>query len=149
MNAVWTIGLLIAAGIALVAQNLVMVRITQSVSTVLITLVINSTVGLIGLTALLLIRNGLAGFSEAAQAFKPWALLPGLLGSFFVFAGLIGYQRLGAAATIATLVASQLVAGLIADASGSSSPVLKANGPAVIGALLLIVGVFLILQRRF
>ena len=35
--------LLVAAGVSLVIQNLLMVRITESVSTVLITLVINST----------------------------------------------------------------------------------------------------------
>ncbi len=42
-------------------------------------------------------------------------LLPGLLGSLFVFAGILGYQKLGAAATISILVASQLCMGLLAD----------------------------------
>lgn len=147
MSPLVTILLLIAAGAALVAQNLLMVRITQSVSTVLIALVINSTVGLTGLALLLLARNGLAGFIEAAAALKAWALLPGLLGSFFVFAGLLGYQRIGAAPTIAILVASQLVAGLIADAAGSGS--LKTGILPVIGALLLVVGAILIGRRSF
>jgi len=142
-----TIILLIMAGAALVAQNLLMVRITQSVSTVLITLVINSTVGLMGLAALLLARNGLAGFIEAAATLKAWALLPGMLGSFFVFAGLLGYQKIGAASTIAILVSSQLVAGLIADAAGSGSGGLKANIVPMIGAIFLVVGVFLILRK--
>jgi transporter family-2 protein len=138
-----TILLLIAAGIALVVQNLLMVRITQSVSTVLITLVINSTVGLMSLAALLLARNGLAGLIEAAAALRPWALLPGLLGSFFVFAGLLGYQKIGAGPTIAILVTSQLIAGLIADAIRShEAPVLP-----MIGAVLLVVGAILVLRR--
>ena len=52
MNHTLTILLLVAAGIALVVQNLMMVRITATVSTILITLVINS-VG--GRTVLLLV----------------------------------------------------------------------------------------------
>ena len=81
---------LILAGIALVLHNTLMVRITQSVSTVLITLVINSSVGLTALLLILVSRKGLAGLVEAADAVRPWALLPGLLGSFFVFAGIWG-----------------------------------------------------------
>jgi transporter family-2 protein len=149
MNSLSTIVLLIAAGVALVAQNLLMVRITQSVSTVLITLVINSSVGLAGLAVLLLVRNGLSGFTEAAASVRPWALLPGLLGSFFVFSGLVGYQKIGAAPTIAILVASQLVAGLIADASSAGTVGLRANILSMIGAMLLVVGAILILRRSF
>ena len=85
-----TVATLILAGISLVLQNALMVRITQSVSTVLITLVINSSVGLTALLAILISRNGLAGLTEAAGAVRPWALLPGLLGPFFVFAGILG-----------------------------------------------------------
>ncbi|WP_368911389.1 DMT family transporter [Taklimakanibacter deserti] len=147
MSSPATILLLIMAGAALVVQNLLMVRITQSVSTVLITLVINSTVGLTGLAALLLARNGLSGFVEAAASLKAWALLPGLLGSFFVFAGLLGYQKIGAASTIAILVSSQLVAGLIADAAGSGAGGLKANIVPMIGAMFLVAGVILILRK--
>ncbi len=36
-------------------------------------------------------------------------MIPGLLGSFFVFASISGYQNVGAATTIAVLVASQLI----------------------------------------
>jgi transporter family-2 protein len=44
-----------------------------------------------------------------------------LLGSFFVFASISGYQNVGAATTIAVLVASQLIGGLVMD-------VLRSNG---------------------
>ncbi|QVV82529.1 EamA-like transporter family protein, partial [Serratia marcescens] len=56
--------LLIAAGMGLVVQNLLMVRITESVSTILITLVINSSVGLLLLVGLLLAKNGLGAVVE-------------------------------------------------------------------------------------
>lgn len=98
--------LLIAAGMGLVVQNLLMVRITESVSTILITLVINSSVGLLLLVGLLLAKNGLGAVAEVTGAARWWMLLPGLLGSLFVFAGILGYQKLGAAATISILVAS-------------------------------------------
>ena len=59
--------------------------------------------------------RGVAGFQELALSVKWWTLIPGLLGSFFVFASISGYQNVGAATTIAVLVASQLVGGLIMD----------------------------------
>ena len=53
--------------------------------------------------------------TEMQPSFKRWHLVLGLLRSFFVFAGILGYQRVGPAITISTLVASQTIAGLIAD----------------------------------
>lgn len=82
--------LLIAAGMGLVVQNLLMVRMTESVSTILITLVINSSVGLLLLVGLLLAKNGLGAVAEVTGAARWWMLLPGLLGSLFVFAGILG-----------------------------------------------------------
>jgi transporter family-2 protein len=143
-----TVAMLILAGISLVLQNALMVRITQSVSTVIITLVINSSVGLTALLVILISRNGLAGLAEAAGALRPWALLPGLLGSFFVFAGILGYQRLGAAPTIAVLVASQLLAGLAFDAAFSGQKMAGFSAWQLVGALLLVSGAVLVAGRN-
>lgn len=148
MNPYLTIAVLAAAGIALVMQNLLMVRITESVSTVIITLVINSVVGLMFLLAILLYRNGVAGIGEAFNAARYWFLLPGLLGSFFVFAGIMGYQKVGAAVTISVLVASQLVAGLIADELRAEAPFARISPSALLGAGLLIIGAFLVVRER-
>lgn len=52
----WIVALLMAAGAALVIQNLLMVQITSTVSTVLITLLVNSAVGFVILLGLLLGR---------------------------------------------------------------------------------------------
>lgn len=142
-----TVATLILAGMALVLQNALMVRITQSVSTILITLVINSSVGLTALLLILISRKGLAGLAETIGAMKPWALLPGLLGSFFVFAGILGYQRLGAAPTIAVLVASQLLAGLAFDAAMSGQKVAGFSAWQLVGALLLVTGAALVAGR--
>jgi transporter family-2 protein len=147
MGAAATVALLGIAGICLVLQNLLMVRITLLAPTVLVALVANSAVGLTLLLSLLLLRAGPGGVAEAASTLRPWALLPGLLGSFFVFAGILGYQRLGAAPTIAVLVASQLVAGLAADQLKPGAPALSARAWPILGAVLLVVGAVLVARR--
>ncbi|KVO54094.1 DMT family transporter [Burkholderia stagnalis] len=139
-------GLLVGAGAAIVAQNALMARITASSSTVLIALVMNSVVGLVLLAALLFARSGAAGFGEIARSFRAWSLLPGLLGSFFVFASLTGYQRFGAATTIAVVVASQLVFGLLMDAARAQPQ--QPSLQALAGAGLLVLGAFLVASRN-
>lgn len=148
MNPSLTIVLLAAAGVALVIQNLLMVRITEAVSSIVITLIVNSSVGLALLAGVLLVRNGVAGIGEAVGALRPWAVLPGLLGTFFVFAGILGYQRAGAATTIAVLVASQLIAGLAADAFKADAVHMRPGILAFAGAALLILGAFLVARER-
>ena len=104
MNASLTLACLIAAGVGLVVQNTLMVRITQSASTILIAMLLNSLVGIVIFVTMLLLRQGVAGFQELALSVKWWTLIPGLLGSFFVFASISGYQNVGAATTIAVRV---------------------------------------------
>lgn len=139
----WIAILLIAAGAALVLQNLLMVQITSGVSTVLITLLVNSAVGFFILLGLLLGRSGVAGLGEAVGALRYWSLLPGVLGSFVVFASISGYQRLGAAATISLLIASQLVVGLGVDAVRSGG----IGVSSVVGMGMLVAGAWLVASR--
>ncbi len=92
MNASLTLACLVAAGVGLVVQNTLMVRITQSASTILIAMLLNSLVGIVIFVTMLLLRQGVAGFQELALSVKWWTLIPGLLGSFFVFASISGYR---------------------------------------------------------
>ncbi len=80
---------------------------------------------------------------------KWWTLIPGLLGSFFVFASISGYQNVGAATTIAVLVASQLVGGVDHGFSSAPTalPVRALIGP-LCGAVMLVVGAWLVAARR-
>ncbi len=147
MQSYTTFIILVAAGISLVIQNLVMVKITEKVSTVTITLLLNSISGLLILLTILCIKNGMTGLNEAIKNISPMTLVPGALGSFFVFSGVLGYKHLGAAITIAILVGSQLVFGIIADSVSTpipSKPALR----TIIGAILLIAGVVLIIQSK-
>lgn len=154
MNASLTLACLIAAGVGLVVQNTLMVRITQAASTILIAMLLNSLVGIVIFVTMLLLRQGVAGFQELALSVKWWTLIPGLLGSFFVFASISfasisGYQNVGAATTIAVLVASQLVGGLIMDlVRAHGVPVRALIGP-LCGAVMLVVGAWLVARRQF
>lgn len=135
-----TFALVMVAGLALVAQNLLMTGAARDLGT-LGALVVNSAVGLMLLGSLLL---GQGGASALGLALRPWHLLPGLLGTFFVFASLTGYRTLGAAPTIALLVTSQLIGGLGVDVlRGGTIPTVS-----LIGGALLVVGCWLVLSAR-
>ncbi|MFA7904689.1 DMT family transporter [Enterobacter cloacae] len=148
MNQSLTLAFLVAAGIGLVVQNTLMVRITQSSSTI-IAMLLNSLVGIVLFVSILLFKQGVAGFSELASTVRWWTLIPGLLGSFFVFASINGYQNVGAATTIAVLVASQLIGGLIMDVLKSHGIPLRALIGPVCGAVMLVVGAWLVARRQF
>ena len=143
-----TVGLLVVAGMALVLQNLLMAKITQAMSTVLIALALNSVVGLAVLSLLLIMRAGTGMIRDVINGFHPWYILPGLLGTFFVFASITGYQRFGAAPTIATLVASQLVFGLVIDLVRIGNFHWQNLACSMLGVVLLIAGVLILVMRQ-
>ncbi len=149
MNQSLSLAFLVAAGIGLVIQNTLMVRITQSSSTILIAMLLNSLVGIVLFVTILLIKQGVGGFQELVASVKWWTLIPGLLGSFFVFASISGYQNVGAATTIAVLIASQLIGGLVMDVVKSEGVALRALVGPVCGAVLLVIGAWLVARRQF
>ncbi|MBX8918877.1 DMT family transporter [Klebsiella michiganensis] len=149
MNQTLTLACLIAAGVGLVLQNTLMVRITQSASTILIAMLLNSLVGIVIFVTILLLKHGAAGFQELAVRVKWWTLIPGLLGSFFVFASISGYQNVGAATTIAVLIASQLVGGLVIDLIRAHHVPLRALVGPLCGAVMLVIGAWLVARRQF
>ena len=149
MNQTLTLACLIAAGVGLVLQNTLMVRITQSASTILIAMLLNSLVGIVIFVTILLLKHGAAGCQELAISVKWWTLIPGLLGSFFVFASISGYQNVGAATTIAVLIASQLVGALVIDLIRAHHVPLRALVGPLCGAVMLVVGAWLVARRQF
>ncbi|EMD1655958.1 DMT family transporter [Pluralibacter gergoviae] len=149
MNHTLTLCFLVAAGLGLVVQNTLMVWIAQASSTILIAMLLNSLVGIALFVSLLLMKHGVAGFHELAARLSWWSLLPGLLGSFFVFASISGYQHLGAATTIAVLVASQLIGGLALDIVRAPPLPWRALVGPLLGALLLALGAWLVARRSF
>ncbi|MCA0848494.1 DMT family transporter [Salipiger thiooxidans] len=142
---IWaTLLLLVVAGSALVLQNALMLEARTVSGSVWVALWLNSAVGLVVLTITALATDGTEAFARLAQG-RLWVfLLPGLLGTLFVFASLTGYARVGATLTISALVASQVVAGLGFDLWRGTSV-----APAQIAGLaLLVAGVALVFGAR-
>lgn len=139
MNQSLTLAFLIAAGIGLVVQNTLMVRITQSSSTILIAMLLNSLVGIVLFVSILWFKQGMEGFGELVSSVRWWTLIR-LAWIVFVFASISGYQNVGAATTIAVLVASQLIGGLVLDIFRSHGVPLRALIGPICGAILLVVG---------
>lgn len=92
MNQSLTLAFLVAAGIGLVVQNTLMVRITQSSSTILIAMLLNSLVGIVLFVSILLVKNGLAGFSELASTVRWWTLILACWGHFLSLPVLAGIR---------------------------------------------------------
>lgn len=136
MNGTGVAVLLIAGGAGLVLQNALMLQIRTVSGSFWMALWLNSAVGLVLLTWLVWLREGQQPLVNLWSQPSWWYVLPGLLGTLFVFAGLQGFAHFGAAITLASLVASQLVAGLAFDAWNGESMSLG----NLIGAGLLITG---------
>jgi len=145
MNTLLLFCLMICGGIAVAVQPSINGRLAQKTG-VLESSCISFTVGALALLAVVLLtgRNGLRGVSEASW----WELTGGLLGAFFVTMTIVVVPRLGTATAMATIITSQLAAGLILDQFGlfgfRQIPFDLKRG---IGLALLIVGAGLVFRR--
>ncbi len=80
-------------------------------------------------------KQALRALGELVASVRWWTLIPGLLGCIFVFASISGYQNVGAAATIAVLVANQLIGGLALDITRNHGVTLRAMVRPAFGAV--------------
>lgn len=144
----WSIlAMLVGGGAALVAQNVLMARLSEGAASPLTALLMNSVVGVVVLASLSIARAGPSGLAEAIAGLSPWSLVPGLLGTFFVFVSLAGYRTVGAVPTIAVLVASQLLFGLLADMLRVEVIEAESLVRSLVGIVLLLAGLFLVIDR--
>lgn len=137
--------MLTLGALALVMQNLVMVKITGQTASPLIAMAANSLVGISILFALILWRLGTDGIAQTAQTMVGWGLIPGLLGTLFVFSSILGYQTLGPTRTVTVLVAGQLIIGLVVDLLAHRAGI--ASFKTAIGVVFLITGAAMVLSR--
>ena len=99
------------------------------------------------LVALVVARRGLGGLSDAWSAPK-WLWLGALMGTFIVFTITFTSPRIGTTATIALLVAGQLVAAAAIDRYGLFGfERIALTWPRGLGILLLAAGAALTLRR--
>lgn len=111
-------------------------------------MLLNSLVGIVLFVSILWFKQGMEGFGELVSSVRWWTLIR-LAWIVFVFASISGYQNVGAATTIAVLVASQLIGGLVLDIFRSHGVPLRALIGPICGAILLVVGAWLVARRSF
>ena len=133
------LALAFAGGITLAIQNLILAAIAARGVAFPAVLLLNTLVGLALLLAINVSMTGTTFVGSVAAAWKPWFLLPGLLGTFVVFCMVFGYSRVGAAAPTIGLIAGQVLAALLLDAlqiGPSSRPIspMSALGAALVAA---------------
>jgi bacterial/archaeal transporter family-2 protein len=138
--------LALAGGAAIAIQNTIMGAVVARGVDFTGTLIINSTIGLSVLVAIAMIRSGPAFVVDIAAHARPWFVLPGLLGTFFVFAGVFGYRHLGAATTIVLVVAAQLATGIALDAIGVTGASRPIGLQTLLGAALIVTGALLVVR---
>lgn len=148
MKMTWGILLAFAAGAAIAVQFAVNSELRGAVDSPLLAAGISFLVGTVVLFAGVLFTRGVppAFFSAAAGA-PWWAWAGGLLGAFFVFASVVLTPRMGAASTIAFIIAGQMAASIILDQFGLLNvPVQTASFLRLGGAALVISGAYLVLR---
>ncbi|UUL83598.1 DMT family transporter [Sphingomonas qomolangmaensis] len=130
-------------GIGLAVQPPTNAALGRSVGSVLVAALLSFAIGTAILFAIWLAadRTPLANVRSA----KPWMLLGGLYGAYFVAAAAFAAPRLGLASMLTIMIASQLVAALVLDQFGlfglDRAPVSLAR---VAGVVFVLVGVVLV-----
>lgn len=139
--------LALGAGLAGAAQVAVQGRLGARIGS-FEAVVVASVVTLVFLVPLVLVlRRGVGGLSELGGVPR-WMLLGGLLGGFIVLSVTIAGPRIGTTATVALLIAGQLVAATAIDRLGWFGFERVGLTPIrVTGIVLLVVGAALTLRR--
>jgi transporter family-2 protein len=102
---------------------------------------------LCGLAALLIWERGLGGLQAAVHQ-PAWLWLGGVMSVFIVFAITVGPPRIGVTATVATVIAGNLVSAAVIDRFGLFGVErVGLNGTRVLGFVLLAAGAALTLKR--
>jgi transporter family-2 protein len=143
---VWYLFILFAfiAGLALPTQVGINAHLKNYVGTPLLASTISFLVGLL----VLIIGSAIQGSWKLGKNLltAPWWIWTGgLLGAFYVLVSIIVIPRLGAATTVACVLAGQVVASIVIDHFGLLQVTVNhVTIPRLIGALLIIVGVILV-----
>jgi transporter family-2 protein len=139
--------LALAAGIAGTAQIAVQGRLGERVGAVEAVLIATVVSFLVLVPALLVARRGAGGLGRTVDVPR-WMLLGGVLGAFIVLSITIAGPRIGTTATVALLIAGQLVAASLVDRFGwFGFEAIGLTPVRVAGIALLVTGAALTLRR--
>ncbi len=138
----------VLAGAIIAAQGPIYARMTQGLGHPLNTTLLafaTATAVLLGLH--LATRTALPALAQI-KALPLWVWVGGVLGICVVLLSIAAVPRLGAAGYIVAVIAGQLVASLLFDASGAFGLTLRALSlQAVLGVGLILIGAVLIVWR--
>jgi transporter family-2 protein len=132
------------AGIVLPVQASINAQLKNYVGTPLLASTISFLVGLLALLIGTLI-HGTWNLGKNLTSAPWWIWTGGLLGAFYVLATIVLIPRLGAATTVACVLAGQVVVSIIIDHFGLFQVTInQISIPRLFGAVLIIVGVILV-----
>ena len=143
MNALAPLLAALLAGIGLAVQPPTNAALGRSIGSVLVAALVSFAVGTVVLFAAWLIadRTPLSNIRDA----RPWMFLGGAYGAFFVSAAAFAAPRLGLAAMLTIMIATQLVAALVIDRYGLIGlPRTPVSGMRIAGVALVLAGVVLV-----
>ena len=120
-------------------------RLRTSTGSPVLTTIISVLVTLSSLVLLWAIGASGRGSIPAFSSQPGWAWFGGIFATFYLLSSLIAIPRLGAATVFSLVIAGQVVAALILDATGAFGvPHISLSASRMLGAVLLLVGVILI-----
>lgn len=134
------------AGLIVPLQALIVARVSFIMASPMLAALVNFVSGTVALLALLaLSRTPLPTQTQIAQM-PIYGWIVGFLGAFFVAQAAYTIPKLGAAATVALIIAGQMIGSLALDHFGVLHAAQPVSAQKAAGALLLLVGVYLILR---
>ncbi|OIQ50116.1 Inner membrane protein YdcZ [Pseudodesulfovibrio hydrargyri] len=135
----------LVAGAGLPIQTGINLRLRESLLDSVWVSAISFTVGAVTLFAYLLVSRTPSPSLAMAASAPAWTWTGGMLGAFFVFAGIVLAGQIGATSTMAWLLLGQIVASLALDHYGVLGYQLHAvSWPRVFGVCLLLAGALLV-----
>ena len=138
----------LAAGMASPTQFAVNAQLKDVVGGPIVAAAVSFLVGTVALVAAALVVKRSVPDLGAVTGSPWWIWIGGLLGAFFVAASIILTPRLGAATTVGLFLTGQVIASVLIDHFGLFRvAVHEATLPRLLGALLVVAGVFLV--QRF
>lgn len=147
-NIYFYILLALAAGAMMPTQAATNNKMAVVVGSPIMSAFISFFVGTVALLVYVLVSGESIGSLMSAKEAPPIAWVGGLLGAFFVTAGVTLVPRLGVATTFSVMIAGQMIVTLIIDHFGLLGiPVKEVSFARVAGIVLIGAGVVLI--RRF
>ncbi len=135
-------------GTGLTFQMVWNARLRVGTGSPVLTTMISVTVTLVSLVVIWASGMTSRGSIPAFNSLPMWAWFGGVIAVYYLVASLVAIPKLGAAAVFSLVIAGQVIAALILDATGAFGvPQISSSVPRVLGAAMVILGAILVQKR--